>query len=81
MVMTPRLSLISRIDDGSDCWMNPVEAAVYTRTSIDAVKGALLAGDLEGAPIPGGGLADSLAARRDLDRWVARRIVRGQVSA
>ena len=79
--MTPRLSLLSGIDDGTACWMNAVEAAVYTRTSIDAVKGALLAGHLAGAPIPRGGLPDSLVARRDLDRWVARRIVRGQVSA
>jgi catechol-2,3-dioxygenase len=63
------------IDDGSDCWMNPAEAAAYTGASRHAVTHALYIKDLPGVRIPAGSVTDCLVARSDLDEWVNKRAV------
>jgi excisionase family DNA binding protein len=68
---SPRMALL--IDAGTDCWMNPAEAASYTGAGRHAVTHALFVGELPGVRIPAGSLTDCLIAKSDLDEWVARR--------
>ena len=75
-----RAYMKSLIDDGMRLWMTPLEAAVYTGASPAEVLRALISDDLAGVQTPGGGLTDCLLARDELDQWLERRYVRGELS-
>jgi len=73
MIMIPP-NVMSLINDGLDCWMTPLEAAIYTGATPAEVVYALVGKELVGVQTPGGGLTDCLLARDELDKWKERRV-------